>query len=218
MGFSSSEPTSHSQAQKRDIVDCLSRSVLYLVELKVRILLWGCTDKQSGTGAQICLLQAPWYGLKVRMLSSWCLDRWQAKPGVTQPATSQPPACFLCIYSLRQTGGQWALKSLRVTCSTMWRRRWRQTRTHTHTCVHTSKQQPQGQWPYLSERAVHLSPTVTLSNIYCCSCVIQISACVFDQAPSPLTPSPRTPLWEQRCIKDLHCVCWKRCCFTSHLL
>lgn len=40
----------------------LFRNVLYLVELKVHILLQGeagmCTDKQSGTGAKICLLQA----------------------------------------------------------------------------------------------------------------------------------------------------------------
>lgn len=79
------------QRRERDTVYCLSHNVLYLVESKVHILLWGeadvGTDKQSGTGAKIWFLQAPWCGLKVRILSFSRLDRWQAKPRVTQTAT-----------------------------------------------------------------------------------------------------------------------------------
>lgn len=80
MFFSPWQSTSHCQAKERDTVYCLSHNVLYLVESKVHILLWGeadvGTDKQSDTGAKIWFLQAPWCGLKVRILSFSCLDRW----------------------------------------------------------------------------------------------------------------------------------------------
>lgn len=97
------------------------------------------------------------------MLSSQCLDRWQAA------------FCTATAWGRLKDNGQ---QNLMVTCGVIWRPQWSQTHTH------TNNHQPQGQRPYFSEsRAVHLRLWHCLSSDYCCL----ISAYV------PSTPFPHTP-------------------------